>query len=221
MHFCPMFSCRNSLLIFQVGFALYIFERLTIFKNARFFYAFCPMFSCRNKARQIVQGRNLPPIIEKNTSTTPKSVLIKIIQQMDSGGTGYDPLQSAQSSDDGKSSESQSGVSSRVGQLFSSLTSAATNSITDLSPSHKLAAARKPPPLPTPLPPSCAISEGAASVGAKKLTKPRPTPQTKKMQQYPLPTPLCLPCPNYAAIAVLNNVLWATSLPSNVSDQGV
>ena len=140
---------------------------------------------------------------------------------MASGGTGDDPLQSARSSDDGKASESPS-VSSRVGQLFSSLTSAATASISNLTPSRKLAAPSKPTPLPTPLPATCEISEGAAALlEAKILSKPRPPPKKKKMQQYPLPPPLCLPCPNYAVIGLLNNVLWATSLPSNASDRGV
>ena len=100
------------------------------------------------------------------------------MQQMDSGDIRDDLLQLARSYNDGKASNSPS-MSSRVGQLFSSLTSAAANFITNLSPSRKLAAPSKPPPLPTPLPPSCAISEGAASVGAKKSTKPRPPPKKK------------------------------------------
>ena len=176
---------------------------------------FCPMFSCRNKACQIARGCTLPPILEKITSvpslydrhlthngsrslgarSADSSVLIKITQQMGSGGNGDDPLQSARSSDDWKVMKSPS-MSSRLGQLFSSLTSAAATSIMNLSPSLKLASPSKPPPFSTTLPTWCAISEDAASVGAKKLTKPTTSASD----------PLCLPCPNYSVIGLLNNV---------------
>ena len=86
-------------------------------------------------------------------------------------------------------------VSSRVGQLFSSLTSAAAASITNLSPRGKLAAPSKPSPLPKPLPASCTISEGAASVGAKKSTKPRPPPKKKNYATISASDPPMPPLP--------------------------
>ena len=90
---------------------------------------------------------------------------------MDSVDYGDDFLQPAWSSNNGKSSKSPS-VSSHLGQLFSSLTSAATASISNLSPSHKLTKLSKHPPLPTPPTAPCAIPDIAA-------------PVVKKMQQLP------------------------------------